>query len=146
MPRGVAPNITNELRINDAISGDVIALYYRIPETEERATYQKSLFARKRNKVETRVAETRQAFGKKILTGFRDGDFYTMEGDQKVFFSADPSSSQYRPDWKDLLCTFAADLVEFLALQVFEGNSRDADIFSDDEAGDEPVEEIDSKN
>lgn len=145
MPRGAAPNIQNELRINDAISGDVITLFYRIPDTEERVAYQKSLFARKRNKVRTKIPETRQEFGKKILTGFKDGDFYKLDGEKKVFFSSNPASPKYDSNWKELVGTYAIDLVEFLAQQVFEGNSRDADLFEDEEneAGADTGEDID---
>ncbi|HNR12063.1 MAG TPA: hypothetical protein PKM59_01985 [Thermodesulfobacteriota bacterium] len=133
MPRGAAPNIQNELRINDSVSGDVITLFYRIPTTEERVAYQKAMFARKRNKVETHIPETRQKYGKKILTGFKEGDFYKLDGDKKVFFSSDPASPNYDPDWMNLICTYAMDLLEFMALQVFEGNTRDSNVFADEE-------------
>jgi len=33
----------------------------------------------------------------------------------------------------NLICTYAMDLLEFMALQVFEGNTRDSNVFADEE-------------
>jgi len=145
MPRITAPDAQNELRIDDAISGDVITLYYRLPTTEERTKYSRGLFTRERNKVKSTVAEARQKWGKAIMTGFKDGDFARVVDGRKVFYSSDPASPDYDPKWKETICTWASDLVEFLALTVFEGNTREIDnLPDDDEAG--IIEEVTEKN
>lgn len=144
--RVTAENMINELAINDAISGDTITLKYRLPTTEERVRYQKSLVKKYRNKVTTAIAETRQKFGAEILTGFKDGDFAQIKNGKEIAYSADPNNPNYDPEWKNLICTYASDLVEFLAQQVFEGNSRDVDIFDDGDNGAEADEDSSSKN
>jgi hypothetical protein len=129
MPRVTAPDVENNLKIIDAISGETITLYYRLPTPEERVLYNKSLVRRNRNKLENTSAEANQWFGKKILTGIKDGDFAKRVNGEDVLYSSDPQSPAYDPDWKELVCTHASDLVEFLAMTVFGGNSRDMDIF-----------------
>jgi len=123
--RITAPGVRNELVINDSISGTQIILYYRVPTTQERIRYSQSLFRRERNKIVYSVAEGRQHWGKELLVGFREGDFAVEDKKGKaVPYSSDPENKQYREDWKELVCTYAPDLVEFLALTVFEGATR----------------------
>jgi hypothetical protein len=122
--RITAPDVRNELVINDSISGGQITLYYRIPTTQERVRYSQSLFRRERNKVVYSYSEARQHWGREILEGFKDGDFAVREKGKDVPYSSDPKVKNFREDWKELVCTYAADLVEFLAVTVFEGASR----------------------
>jgi len=116
--------LKNELRINDAISGDVITLYYRIPTTKERVQYSTSLFRRERNRIISAVSQTRQRLGREILLGFKDRDFGHLVDGKITPYASDPVSPLYLENWKDLVCSHASDLVEFLAMTVFEGNSR----------------------
>lgn len=140
MPRITAPDIVNELKINDAISGETITLFYRLPTTDERVRYTKSSIRREGNKIKNEIAETRQKFGKTILVGIKDGDFIKLVDGKEAAYSSDLQSLSYDPNWKELVCTYASDLVEFLALTVFEGNSRDMDIFSSEEEAGENAE------
>lgn len=145
MPRITAPDITNELKINDAISGETITLFYRLPTTEERVRYGKSSIRREGNKIKNEIVEARQKFGKMILTGIKDGDFVKLVDGKEVAYSSDQQSPAYDPDWKDLVCRYASDLIEFMALQVFEGNTRDVDIFGGEEASEETGEDAGKK-
>jgi hypothetical protein len=142
--RITAPDTKNELVINDPVSGDQVTLYYDLPTTKERIGYHQSLFRRDRNKIVYTVAEARQFWGKKILAGFKEGDFAVMEKGATVPYSSDPKSKDFREDWKELVCTYAPDLVEFLASVVFEGATRGAAF--EFTAGDADIEELDEKN
>lgn len=142
MPRVTAPDIINELKINDAISGETITLFYRLPTTEERMRYGKSSIRREGNKIKNEIVEARQKFGKMILTGIKDGDFVKIVDSKEVPYSSNPDSTEHDPNWKELVCKYASDLVEFMALTVFEGNSRDIDIFG----GEGETEEDAGKN
>jgi hypothetical protein len=142
--RITAPDVINSLTLNDAITGEQPTFYYRIPTTEERAQYNRQLWKRDRNKVKSAIEETRQHFGKKILTGFKEGDFGKIVEGQPVPYSSDPKLSHYDPNWKDLLGQYAADLIAFLAATVFEGTSRAIDILPEgDDEKEEAAEEID---
>ena len=141
MPRITAPDVVNKLKINDAISGETIALSYRLPTTEERVKYNNSLWKRERNAFKTRFSETRQRFGKLILAGFEDGAFAKMKDGKESTYSSNPQSPDYDPNWKDLVCEYASDLVEFLAMTVFEGNTRETELLFGDEESPEPSED-----
>ncbi len=125
----------NVLKIQDAISGSEIELYYRMPTTQEMVQYQSKLIKKQGKKVLMNAFETRLEMGLKILTGFRDGDF-GIDGSP---ISSEPSSSNYREDWKDLLKETAADIVTTLAFNVFEGVRIDTGVeFDFEEAEDAP--------
>ena len=132
----------NELRIEDNISGSTIVLYYRMPTTQESIGYTNELTQRKRNKLVMRFGETRQKYGALILKGFRDGDFERMEGGKYVPMAADPKSENYFPEWKEHVMQHASDIIEALAIHVFESSvemSSDAEAMEDDqEQGEEP--------
>jgi len=114
----------NKLIINDARSGTEIELYYRTPTTQEEVEYQSKLIKRKGKKVLINAFETRLKMGLKILTGFREGDF----GVDGRPISSDPSSPNYREDWKELLREYAADIVTAFAFAVFEGARVDTNL------------------
>lgn len=125
MPRRLTDEL-NVLRIQDNISGSEIVFFYNMPTTAERAAYANESFRRKGNKVETRIIETRQKYGKQILQGIREGDFEILEGDKAIPVSSDMKSPNYRPSWKDDVAAFAGDLLELLAAQVFDGSASAA--------------------
>jgi hypothetical protein len=122
--RDLTKSDRNKLVINDTRSGTEIELYYRNPTTQEEIEYQSKLIKRKGKKVLINAFETRLQMGLKILTGFREGDF----GVDGKPISSDPSSPNYREDWKDLLKEYAADIVTAFAFAVFEGARINTDI------------------
>lgn len=125
----------NNLIINDARSGTEIELYYRNPTTQEEVQYQARLIKRQGKKILINAFETRLEMGLKILTGFRDGDF----GYDGKPIASEPSSPNYREDWKELLKTAAADIITVFAFHIFEGARVNTDIEIDfEEAEDTP--------
>ena len=119
MPRRIGDEL-NELRIQDNISNSTIVLYYRMPTTEETVAYTNEMTSRRRNKLISRLGETRQKYGLRILEGYRRGDFEKKVGKKYVPFDSDPDSKHHAPDWKKLVKVHAPDLVELLARHVFE--------------------------
>jgi hypothetical protein len=104
------------LMIQDPVSGSVITLHYRRPNSEERVAYQLSAFRLENGERRFCLGETRLKFGLEILTGFGAGDFVIPEEGGET--PLDPSR---HPDWKARLAEDAPDLVSYLAQQVFEG-------------------------
>ena len=135
MPRSFSDD-TNELIIFDNISNSQIVLNYRMPTTRERTAYANESVSRQRNKIVTKVPETRIKFGEIILTGFREGDFTIKKNGKTVPLSSDPSSPNYYSEWKTMIREKAADLLMYLASQVFDGSAETED------AGFEPDEEV----
>jgi hypothetical protein len=121
MPRRLTDEL-NELIIQDNISGSEIVLSYRMPTTAERAAYANESFRRKGNKVETRVVESRQKYGLKVLAGIREGDFIVNPSGLEKKLSSDPSSANFDPQWKDIVAHHAGDILELLAAHVFDGS------------------------
>lgn len=121
MPRQLKSCSDNALIIRDNMGGGDITLFYRNPTTAEWAGFTNASVQRRGKHVSLTIGERRQDYGKKILTGFRDGDFLDERGQA---ISADPESPYYREDWKDLVCRHAADLVQLLAAHVFEGSAE----------------------
>ncbi|MBW2591839.1 MAG: hypothetical protein JRE58_02345 [Deltaproteobacteria bacterium] len=110
----------NELRFQDNLSGSEIVLLYRMPTTKERVAYTNESYQRKGRKVINRTVETRMKFGLAILGGFREGDFERQVGGKYVPMSSDSASDNYFPEWKEHIEKYASDLVEHLALRVFD--------------------------
>lgn len=111
----------NEMRFQDNLSGSEIVLFYRMPTTRERVGYTNESFQRKGNKVINRSVQARLKFGFEILTGFRDGDFEIQtKGGEWEPISSDPDSKHHYPDWKGHVKKYASDLVEHLAIRVFD--------------------------
>lgn len=111
----------NELLIQDHISGQEIALQYRLPTTQERVGYASESVQRKGKKVEFRGPAVRQKYGLAILTGIRKGDFAKRlpDGGLKPV-SSDPGDPDHDPQWKALVGRHASHLVDLLATRVFE--------------------------
>lgn len=99
-----------EVTFNDRISGSRITLYYRTPTSEELIRYRNAQFTRRGQAVAPTMGEARLKYGAEILTGFAPGAFETDEG---------PLTTG-TPGWKDLVLRHAPDVVEMLAVHVFE--------------------------
>lgn len=110
----------NEIRFQDNLSGSEIVLFYRMPTTEERIAYTNESFQRKGRKVISRAVETRMKFGLKILEGFREGDFEIKTTDGWLPISSDSESRCFKKDWKEHIKKYASDLIEHLAIRVFD--------------------------
>lgn len=108
-----------EVTFFDRISDSRITLYYRLPTPEERIKYTNSGITRRGNKMEPRLGETRVNYGLLILTGFKDGDF---EKAPRQPIASDQESPNYDPGWKSLVKQYAADVLEMLAVHVFEAS------------------------
>lgn len=123
----VVSNKPNTLRIHDNLSDSTLELYYRTPTTKEHARYTNGMTKRRRNKIVNCTGENRQTNGKEILSGFRDGDFGEEINEKVVMVSSNSGSPGYREDWKDWFSQHNADLVERLAIHVFEASTDDDD-------------------
>jgi hypothetical protein len=110
----------NTLNIRDNLSGSDIVFSYRMPTTKERIAYTNESFSRKGRKVKSKVVETRIKYALQILQGIREGDFEIKKDGEFVTIASDPKSSHYIEEWKDHIKQHAADLLELLALQVFD--------------------------
>lgn len=111
-----------EITFQDRISNSKLTLFYRLPTTEERVKYSNSLIQRTGDKVENKASETRLKYGVRILLGVSDGSFETEKGP----LSSDQKSPHYDPAWKSFLQKYAADVVEMLAIVVFESSVTSA--------------------
>jgi hypothetical protein len=116
MPR-ILSNKPCKLTLQDNISGGSITLGYIPPSSDDRIKYSNSIITRKGRKIDSTMGETRAKYGKKILDSITDGDFVREDGKP---LSSNPSSPDYDPKWKDLVCEFAPDVVAMLAIHVFE--------------------------
>lgn len=121
MPRKLSDDL-NVLKIRDNISNSEIELYYRMPTTKEAIRYTNSVIRRERNKLVSRMGETRQKYGGGILMGIRDGDFEKKVDGGYVPISSEAGSEHYDPEWKAHILTHAPDLIEMLAVHVFEAS------------------------
>src|SRR5512134_1157262 len=93
--------------IFDAPSGQTCGIYYRRPKPSECIAYQSSLLKRKGDKIQDNTTKTRLEFGLKIITGIREGDYGVEDGNGELPLSSDPSSKDFREDWKELLARIA---------------------------------------
>ena len=109
--------------IFDSATGQEVELLHRLPTTSEEVEFQRKTFRRRDRKtispedIARNLAEIRVDFGIRIVTGFKDGDF---GGDGKPI-SSDPESTNFYPEWKNLLRDKAPRIVSALAVGVFEG-------------------------
>lgn len=142
MPRRLSDEI-NELKVQDNISDSTLVLYYRTPTTQERVGYTNESIQRKRNKIVYRQGEARLKYGGLILTGIGEGDFERKEGDGFVPISSDSSSKHYYKDWKEHIKKYASDLIDLLAIHVFDMAAELEDIEDQEEKDkEEPPAEI----
>ena len=61
------------------------------------------------------------------MEGFREGDFAEEVGDKEVFFSSEKGSKIFQEDWKEKVCSNAPDIIEALAIHVFENTASTED-------------------
>lgn len=136
MPRIIGAK-RNEMIFEDHLSGDKLALYYRMPTTKEREDFLNMAVRRKGNKVTFHHTEARLTYGLKILVGIRDGDFVRQAdaGSSLLPMSSDPNSPDYCADWKQSMEDGCADLIMALAGHVFDGTPRLADAEEEDVSG-----------
>jgi hypothetical protein len=106
-----------KVTFTDNIAGGKITLEYRLPTPDERVIYSNALITRKGKKVESAYGETRQKWGYNILTGITDGEFGR---NKKTPISSSPQSPIYDAEWKEIVKKFAPDVIERLAMHVFE--------------------------
>lgn len=118
MPRTLSDNPC-EVTFHDRLSDTRIHLFFRIPTREEREKYTDSLFTRNGTKGNTGLSEARRKYGAAILLGFKDGAFEKAAG---MPLSSDPESPHYDKGWKGFVCKYAQDIVEMLAIHVFEAS------------------------
>jgi len=132
----------NTLKLIDNLSGSELEIYYRMPTAQEHIQYTNSLSQRRGNKVVSRVAETRQKFGARILKGFREGDFERPDGKGGWLpLASDPQSKHYAEDWKKQVQDLAPDVIESLAIRVFEASTQaapDEDLEEEQQGEDAP--------
>lgn len=107
-----------EVTFYDRISNSRITLSYRLPTTQERMNYTNSIITRRGNKIESNLGANRLKMGQAILCGFKDGAFATDDGP----LSSDPGSANYNPGWKEIVVKYAQDVIEMLAIHVFESS------------------------
>lgn len=119
MPRRLGDEL-NEMRFQDNLSGTEIVLLYRMPTTKERVAYANESFQRKGRKLINRAVETRMKFGLNVLEGFREGDFERKVGAAWKPIASDSASDNYFPEWKEHVEKYASDLIEHLAIRVFD--------------------------
>jgi hypothetical protein len=105
-----------EVTFEDRISGSEITLFYRLPTTEELIQYSNALLTRKGKKIISQMGQARQIYGAKILVGFKEGCFRTEKGP----LSSDQASEHYDEKWKEHIKQYAPDIIEALAMHVFE--------------------------
>lgn len=112
----------NELKLNDNLSGGKISVFFRMPTTAEINGYSNGMIVRKGNKVTRAVGEMRQKYGVRIMTGVGENSFGKMIAGKTVPISSDKSSPNYDPEWKELVAKQAPDVIEILAVHVFEAS------------------------
>lgn len=112
------------LTIQDHLSGSKIHLNYRMPTTKEIISYRNGSTRREGNQLVSRTGENRMEHGKLILTGFGDGAFEKQVGGKWAPISSDPKSPHYDPEWKEFVCENAPDLIETLAVHVFDAGNQ----------------------
>jgi hypothetical protein len=83
------------------------------------------------NKIESTIGNARVNAGFKLIKGFKEGAF-SVPG--KGVISSDQSSSQYDPNWKTAIKTYAADILESLAIHVFEATLNTVDANAEDQS------------
>ena len=141
MPRRLSEE-DNEMRFQDNLSGSLIVLFYRMPTPSERINYTNESFQRKGKNIVNRSVQTRIKFGLEILKGFREGDFEIRGKDGKwVPISSDPGSEHYYPAWKEHVKKYSSDLIEHLAIRVFDIPVQTPDDEIDEPEPEEPDED-----
>jgi hypothetical protein len=120
MGRLLGEGIKNILTITDPVSGDSIRLYYRIPDTDEKARYFINIWNRDKKTVNENLTLARVQWGSQILEGFKEGSFHERINGEIKDISIDPDHPGFKEDWKEWIKRFAPDILEILCIHVFE--------------------------
>jgi hypothetical protein len=118
MPRELS-NERCEITFDDRISGGKLTLYHRMPTSEERIKYANGYVTRQGNTIVSTIGELRMKAGSAIFTGFKTGAF---SAPGKGLISSDKSEPNYEPAWKALIKQYSPDVIEMLAVHVFESS------------------------
>lgn len=114
----------NTLWIQDTVSGDKLGVKYRMPEPGELVSYRNGGTKRKGKRIVPCIGENRLKYGEKILTGVEDGSFERQKDGKWIPISSDPASEHYDPDWKPHVVEMAPDIIETLAVTIFDGSNQ----------------------
>lgn len=117
-----AKDAVNTLRLEDALSGSMLEIYYRLPTTEERQGCLSDQLRKEDGEVINDFVASRVKYGLRIITGFRAGDFGRMEDGKAVPMASDSGHEHYYADWKDALAEGAGDVLLRLASHVFDSS------------------------
>lgn len=131
----IGPDVIHSMDIMDPISRVTVRLFFRTPTTEERVNYQAGLIkvtGGRKPRVQGRHIETRQKYGRAIITGIRPGDVAYQDDAGQVRDLADLPAE----DAAEKLTSWLPHVVETLAFQVFEG-ARVMEEDTEDEAEDD---------
>ncbi|SDP78033.1 hypothetical protein [Desulforhopalus singaporensis] len=113
----------NLLVLQDNLSDSTLGVFYRTPTTKERQQYLNKRTVREGKKFKDNSIANRVLFGKKIMTGLRDGDFERTVGDGEYQpISTDKNSPDYYEDWKDWMEEHCSDVLMILGYRVFEAS------------------------
>lgn len=128
----------NRVVLNDTASGTKIGMYYATPTAAQVKAYRSAAIRRKNGKVLVDNFDPALKYGLEIITGFDEGAF----GYDGVTISADPSSPNYRADWRELLRETGADIVTMVAHIAFDGvragGGEEEEVVFGEEAEDSP--------
>jgi hypothetical protein len=108
---------SNRLVMTDGVTGEKIVVFYSTPLASQIKAYRQASIKRKGDKVVMNTFDPALKYGLEIITGFEEGAF----GYDGKPISADPTSPNYREDWKSLLAETAADIVTIVAAVAFDG-------------------------
>ena len=135
----------NEMRFQDNLSDTDVTLFYRMPTTKERVAYSNQCFKRTGKKLENRSVQTRMKYGLRILEGFLEGNFEVRIGGEWKVISSDPKSANYVSGWKEHVEEYASDIIQLLAIRVFDVSVQtpDPDEADEEEEDDDPGEDLD---
>ena len=129
----------NLLILQDDLSGCEVGFYYRPPTPKETVAYNNAVIQRKGSKIINRSAEAQEKYGKKVLSGIREGDFAVPGPDGKPkLISSDKKSENYEPAWMALIWKYKPYLILTFAAKIFGTPAEVLDEMEDTlEPGDE---------
>jgi len=134
--RVIGADVVNEMLISCTISGEELLFEFRTPTSQERQQYFAGMFRREGGDVRDNSSENRLKWGKEIISGIGENQIAYQSANGPKPLSSNEKNENSRADWKDLLVQYAPDLVEFLAIRIFEGQRQVP----------KPKTEYDSKN
>jgi len=133
----------NSMSFQDNLSDTDITFFYRMPTTKERVAYSNECFVRKGKRLENRSVQTRMKYGLRILEGFLEGGFEVKKNGKWELISSDPKSENYVSDWKEHVEKYASDIIQLLAIRVFDVSVQTPDPDEADEEEEDAGEDLD---